>query len=293
MTTSPDLSPASRTIPDPHPAASQAPAPTPTSAQLQARDVVVVRGGRVVLDRADLELGAGELVAVVGPSGAGKSTLLSVLAGVTAVHDGSVRLVTPAGDDLGEPFGEVGLVPQDDILHLDLPLGRTLRHAAGLRIAERRLHPQAVARALEMTHLTDRAGIPVRSLSGGERKRAGIAVELLARPTLCLLDEPTSGLDPATGRALVATLRELADAGAGILFTTHAIADVATCDRLVVVARGGRIVYDGPPARAAAASGRTTSSTSSRDSSPARPHRPRPILPISVPSRQDGSPGAW
>ena len=248
MTTHPDLS-APRTVPNRHPTTAS------ISARLRARNVVVVRGGRVVLDHADLVLAAGELVAVVGPSGAGKSTLLSVLAGVTAARAGSVRLLTTAGEDLGEPFGEVGLVPQDDILHLDLPLGRTLRHAAGLRIADRRLHPGAVARALEMTHLTDRAGVPVRSLSGGERKRAGIAVELLVRPALCLLDEPTSGLDPATGRALVATLRELADAGAGILFTTHAVADVATCDRVVVVARGGRIVYDGPPAQAAAALG--------------------------------------
>lgn len=225
------------------------------SARLQARDIVVLRSGRIVLDHATVSLAAGELVAVVGPSGAGKSTLLSVLAGVVPADFGSVGLVSATGDDLGTPFGRVGLVPQDDILHLDLPLGRTLHHAAGLRIADRELWAEAVARVLETMHLADRAGVDVRSLSGGERKRAGIAVELLARPALCVLDEPTSGLDPATGRSLVGTLRELADRGAGIAFTTHSVADVATCDRVVVVARGGRIVFDGPPADAAAALG--------------------------------------
>src|SRR5215203_4144011 len=202
---------------------------------LEASRLAVLRGGRPVLDDITLSLGPGELVAVIGASGAGKSTLLAALAGVTRIASGSVDLVT-----------------QDDILHPDLPLERTLRHAAGLRLTggKNRIR-EAVRDVLLELDLTDRATVPVGSLSGGQRKRASIAVELLARPSLCLLDEPTSGLDPATARSLVATLRELADRGAGIAFTTHAIADVATCDRLVVLAPGGRLVYDGPPQLAA------------------------------------------
>ena len=153
----------------------------------------------------------------------------------------------------------MGLVPQDDILHPDLPLERTLRHAAGLRLGGGKHQVgAAVHDVLQELDLVDRAAVPVGSLSGGQRKRANIAVELLARPTLCLLDEPTSGLDPATARSLVATLRGLAHRGAGMAFTTHAVADVETCDRLVVLAPGGRLVYDGPPHLAAAQLGADT-----------------------------------
>ncbi|MFC5175184.1 ATP-binding cassette domain-containing protein [Nocardioides taihuensis] len=223
---------------------------------LVVRDAVVLRGGRRLLDGVTLSLDRGELVAVIGASGAGKSTLLASMAGLLPLASGSVELVAASGGPLGSPYGVVGMVPQDDILHPDLPLQRTLRHAAGLRLAgDRDRLDGAVREVLEALDLVERAAVPVGSLSGGQRKRASIAVELLAEPSLCLLDEPTSGLDPATARALVATLRALADRGDGIAFTTHALADVESCDRLVVLATGGRLVYDGPPALAAAALG--------------------------------------
>ena len=234
------------------PAATAVHAPVADHRHLEASGLTVTRGGRPVLEDITLSLAPGEIVAVIGASGAGKSTLLAALAGLGRIAAGSVDLVMPDGSSGGTPYGAVGLVPQDDILHPDLPLERTLRHSAALRLAGDKHHiREAVRDVLLELDLTDRAAVLVGSLSGGQRKRASIAVELLARPSLCLLDEPTSGLDPATARSLVATLRELADRGAGIAFTTHAIADVATCDRLVVLAPGGRLVYDGPPHLAA------------------------------------------
>ena len=233
--------------------------PVASPPTLVARGVVVQRSGRRLLDHVSLSLAPGELVAVIGASGAGKSTLLGSLAGLTSIASGSVDLVTPGGDPHRSPYGAVGLVPQDDILHPDLPLERTLRHAAGLRIAgNRHAIATAVRDVMQELDLVDRAAVPVGSLSGGQRKRANIAVELLARPALCLLDEPTSGLDPATARSLIATLRGLADRGAGLAFTTHAVADLETCDRLVVLAPGGRLVYDGPPQTAATRLGADT-----------------------------------
>jgi ABC-type multidrug transport system ATPase subunit len=220
---------------------------------LVAHQLVVVRGGHDVLAGVNLSLAPGELVAVVGASGAGKSTLLASLAGLTEPASGSVALVDRPSGSTRSAYGAVGLVPQDDILHADLPLGRTLTYAARLRLtSDQQQLTTAVDDVLRELDLSERAALPVGQLSGGQRKRASIAVELLARPGLLLLDEPTSGLDPATARQLVATLRELADRGAGIAFTTHALADVETADRLVALAPGGRLVHDGPPDDAAA-----------------------------------------
>src|SRR4051812_34538076 len=228
------------------PSSAQQPGSPESGPRLVATDVVAVRGGRRVLDGVSLSVAPGELVAVIGASGAGKSSLLAVLAGLARTTSGSVELVSRGGS--ASPYGTVGLVPQDDILHPDLPLARTLRHAAALRLAGGRERLDgAVEEVLRELDLAARAAVPIASLSGGQRKRASIAVELLARPSLWLLDEPTSGLDPATARSLVATLRGLADGGAGIAFTTHALADVQSCDRLVVMAPGGLLVHDGSP----------------------------------------------
>ncbi len=93
--------------------------------------------------------------------------------------------------------------------------------------------------------LTDHADVRVGSLSGGQRKRASIAVELLTDPHVFFLDEPTSGLDPVTSAELIARLRQLADRSATVVFTTHSVEDLAQCDRIVFMARGGRVGFVG------------------------------------------------
>jgi energy-coupling factor transporter ATP-binding protein EcfA2 len=145
---------------------------------------------------------------------------------------------------------DVGLVPQDDIIHLDLPLRSTLRYAARLRLPGSMTKGELdriVDGVLSDMELTGRGDVLVRHLSGGQRKRASIAVELLTRPAVLALDEPTSGLDPSTSREVLAVLRRLAEAGTTVLLTTHAPDDVLRCDRVVVLAPGGRVAFDGAP----------------------------------------------
>ena len=213
-----------------------------------------VKGGRHVLHGVSFVAHARELVAIVGGSGAGKTTLLEALAGVTPAGRGEVRF---DGVDL---YGNLdafrrrlGYVPQEDIIHTDLPLERTLRYAAALRLpasqAGSEIDP-AVARALAALDLTERAGVRVGALSGGQRKRASIAVELLTSPHVFFLDEPTSGLDPASSRELLGLLRGLADAGSTVTFTTHSVQDLAHCDRLVFLARDGHLAFCGTVAGA-------------------------------------------
>ena len=125
--------------------------------------------------------------------------------------------------------GVIGYVPQDDIIHADLPLQHTLRYAARLRLPSSTTAAEvddAVRAAIDTVGLTEHADVRVGSLSGGQRKRASIAVELLTEPRVFFLDEPTSGLDPATSAELIAHLRELADRSATVVFTTHSVDDL-------------------------------------------------------------------
>jgi ABC-type multidrug transport system ATPase subunit len=216
---------------------------------LSRRVRVRKRGELTLLDAVSFTLSAGELVAIVGPSGAGKTTLLEAMAGITPATAGSVRF---DGVDQHANFGAfrsvLGYVPQDDIIHADLPLERTLRYAAQLRLpstASASEVDHAVRDALDAVDLTDQADVRVGSLSGGQRKRASIAAELLTDPRVFFLDEPTSGLDPVTSAELIARLRQLADQSATVVFTTHSVDDLAQCDRIVFMARGGRVGFVG------------------------------------------------
>ena len=199
-----------------------------------------VRGGRRTLNDVSLVVRPGELVAVIGASGAGKTTLLDALAGVRPPATGRVRYD-------GGPYPRVGYVPQDDIIHRELPLARTLRYAARLRLPAGTDVDARVAEVLAVLGLSGRAEVPVGSLSGGERKRASIAVELLARPAALFLDEPTSGLDPATAVELLGLLRRFAADGVPVVVTTHNPADVDRCDRVVVLAADGHLAFAGTP----------------------------------------------
>jgi ABC-type multidrug transport system ATPase subunit len=210
---------------------------------------VTARSGRRLLDDATLDIAPGSLVAIVGASGAGKSTLLDVLAGVRRPSTGGVHY---DGADVAEHRSAfrtvVGYVPQDDIVHRELDVRATLVAAARLRIpgvsaAEVKT---IVVDALRATGLSDRADVRVGSLSGGQRKRASIAAELLTRPRGLFLDEPTSGLDPATADDLMRTLRALADGGTTVVLTTHRGDDLASCDRVVTVVAGVVDMTSGP-----------------------------------------------
>ena len=217
--------------------------------ELSRRVRVRRRGGITLLDAVSFAVAAGELVAIVGPSGAGKTTLLEAIAGIVPTSAGSVRF---DGIDLHANLrkfrGVIGFVPQDDIIHADLPLQHTLRYAARLRLPSSTTPADvddAVHAAIDTVGLTEQADVRVGLLSGGQRKRASIAVELLTEPRVFFLDEPTSGLDPATSAELIAHLRELADRSVTVVFTTHSVADLALCDRIVFMARGGRVGFVG------------------------------------------------
>ncbi len=229
--------------------------PVPTRGlRIEAHGLTQRAGARTTLLDVSLTVRPGQLVAVIGASGAGKTTLLDALAGLRPAAGGTLRY--DGADPYADPAAYrsvLGYVPQDDIIHRELPLARTLRYAARLRLPAGTAPAtvdDAVAGVLRTLGLTARAGAPVGQLSGGERKRASIAVELLTRPRAFFLDEPTSGLDPATAAEVVGTLRQLADAGSTVVFTTHNPADVESCDQVGCLAGAGRLAFAGAPADA-------------------------------------------
>ena len=219
--------------------------------RIDVHDVGVTRNGHTILHDVNLTIGPGELVAIIGASGAGKSTLLDAIAGIRPPTSGTIHV---DGERSGEPSLRhlLGYVPQDDLIHRDLPVAATLRYAARLRMPTGTPADeidQAVSDTLTRLDLTSRAATRVGDLSGGQRKRTSIAVELLTRPRAFFLDEPTSGLDPATAANLIGTLRRLADQGTTIVLTTHNTDDLRACDRIVVVAAGA-VVFVGSPTQA-------------------------------------------
>ena len=215
-------------------------------ARLIANEVTAARGGRRILDGMSFVIEPGQLVAVIGPSGGGKSTLLESLAGIHALAGGTVRLDGfDIRNDADQVRSQIGFVPQDDIIHRELPLRETLHYAARLRLPSGNDHDSVVSAVLADLDLVDQAQVPVGSLSGGQRKRASIAVELLARPRLLVLDEPTAGLDPGTAAALMRTLRTLTDGGCTVVLSTHNMQDLAWSDAVTVLTKNGRLVYWG------------------------------------------------
>jgi ABC-type multidrug transport system ATPase subunit len=216
--------------------------------------VVTVAGGKVLLDRVSFAMPEKCLVGVIGPSGAGKSTLLRAMTGMRPADAGTVVY---DNRDLYEDYAElrhrIGLVPQENILHTQLTARRALQYSAELRFPTDTTAAERDARVTEVMEelgLAKHAETRADRLSGGQLKRMNVAQELLTRPSLLFLDEPTSGLDPGLDKSVMFQLRDLAHDGRTIIVVTHSVLNLMVCDRLLVLAPGGRIAFYGPPGEA-------------------------------------------
>ena len=209
--------------------------------------MAVTAGKATLLQGLDLSLGPGQLVGLIGPSGAGKSTLIKVLLGIREPSTGSVRLN-------GQPVqqaGPVGYVPQDDALHGSLRVREALFFAAELRMpgwtdAARR---SRVEQVIQQVGLEERQEVAIHRLSGGQRKRVSVAMELLTSPPVLILDEPTSGLDPGMEAKMMELFQAVAHAGRIVLVSTHAMQSLDRCSRLLILMQG-RMIFGAAPDQA-------------------------------------------
>jgi ABC-type multidrug transport system ATPase subunit len=230
------------------------------SISFEARELSVrASDGRTLLAGVTFSLDERAFLAVAGPSGAGKSTLLGALTGRRPATEGEVLY---DGQDLYRRYDElryrIGYVPQQDVLYGGLTVAQTLDYAAQLRFSPdvgRSQRTTEIGKVLAQLGIEGLGGQTINRLSGGQRRRVAVAMELVTKPSLLFLDEPTSGLDPGNERGLMTMLRELADAAHTVITVTHAMASVRLCDRLLLLAPGGRPAYFGPPQLAPAAFG--------------------------------------
>lgn len=222
---------------------------------LLGQNLCLTRGSRAILSKVSVSLCPGEFIVVLGPSGSGKSTLMKCLSGIIAPDSGQVSLDSKALSDIPERERArmIGVVPQDDIIHTKLRVEAALSYSARLRMppnTSSEAIQQRVDAVLTMLELTERRSVKIQRLSGGQRKRVSIGVELLDSPRFLFLDEPTSGLDPALEESSMRLFQQLSRKGHSVVASTHSMASLDCADHLLIV-MAGRLIYFGPPKLAA------------------------------------------
>lgn len=232
------------------------PKPTAATAVLQALELKKSYGAKVALQSVSLALQPGEFVALLGPNGAGKSTLVQLLSGLFVPDQGSIALM---GFDMrrqpARALAGLGVVFQQSSLDLDLSVRANLLFHTDLHGIARATALQRIQEGLAQHGLQDQAGVAVRALSGGNRRKIELIRALLHRPRFLLMDEATVGLDPASRQDLMRSVEALAGAGEmAVLWATHLVDEVANASRVLVLNQG-RVLFDGTPSELIAQSG--------------------------------------
>jgi ABC-2 type transport system ATP-binding protein len=213
------------------------------------RDVVAVDGVSVALE-------SGRILGLLGPNGAGKTTTVAMLAGLTTPDAGEVLVGgRPLAGDCDPAKRRLGLVPQDLALYEELSARDNLRFFGGLYGLTGDALETALAAALELVGLADRARARVGTYSGGMKRRLNLAAGLLHDPDVVLLDEPTVGVDPQSRNAIFDNLEALRRRGKALLYTTHYMEEAERLADRVVIVDHGRVVADDTPAGLARAHG--------------------------------------
>ena len=223
-----------------------------TEPVLEARGIVKRYGSRLALGGVSLAVRPGEVVGLLGPNGAGKTTALSILATVLRPDAGELRFRREPGAGTASLLG---LVPQSLALYPTLGVAQNVLHFGRMQGMSRAASRPACADVLERVGLADRAGDVVRTLSGGMRRRLNLACGIVHGPSLLLLDEPTVGVDLESRERILDLVREIRDAGAGVVYSTHYMEEAERlCDRVLLI-DGGRLVADGTVAELTALAG--------------------------------------
>ncbi len=211
------------------------------------------KGGKkkIILNDVSLKIESNDFVAIIGGSGSGKTTLMNAISGFDDKLTGGAVFYN--GIDLLENFetlkSVIGYVPQQDIIYENLTLRKMLHYTLKLKSGDELTKEEMnrkIDKVLEIVELTQHQHTYIRKLSGGQKKRASIAVELLGDPSLFFLDEPTSGLDPGTEAHLMQSLQKLAkNESKTVILVTHNTQNLDLCDKVIFMGAGGKICFCG------------------------------------------------
>ena len=208
--------------------------------------------GVKALKKMDLSIPSKSIIAIMGPSGCGKSTLLKALNGDTPSSKGRVFLFNlELSNNWQYLKTKIGYVPQDDIVHQQLTVQECLFFTAKLRLENPSDDEidEKINQVLTDLNMLDKKDNLISNLSGGQRKRISIAVELMTDPLIIFLDEPTSPLDPQTVDDFLGIMKKLSEKGTTVLMVTHKPEDLEYMDEVIFMADGGHIVYYGDSKR--------------------------------------------
>jgi ABC-2 type transport system ATP-binding protein len=218
-----------------------APAPILRCTDLHKRfeDLVAVNG-------ISFEIAAGESYALLGPNGAGKTTTIAMICGLLASDEGKVEV---AGQQLTTKSvaakAELGYVPQELAVYPDMTARENMRFFARLYSLRGRAAATRIEAVLELIGLSDRADDLVKNYSGGMQRRLNMGLGLLHEPRLLILDEPTVGVDPQSRNAILTSIQQLADAGVGVLYTTHYMEEAERFCKRVGIIDHGKLIAEG------------------------------------------------
>jgi ABC transport system ATP-binding/permease protein len=222
-----------------------------TRGDLELRGVTVVAGGNdgpTLLSDVSAQFQRGELCALIGPSGSGKTTLIRTVAGMYEPEEGEIYWNGQNLEEEDLPPSQIGYVPQFTISNENLTASENVQLALRLRVGgiEKEKLIVRTDELLDLTGLASAAGTVAKNLSGGQRRRLGLAMELCSEPSLLLCDEVTSGLDPQSEKEILALLRRIAHEGNRVvLVVTHGLSDLGAFDSVAVLSEG-RLAYCGP-----------------------------------------------
>jgi ABC-2 type transport system ATP-binding protein len=212
---------------------------------LEVKGLRKTYGNVTAVDGVSLHASTGEMVGLLGPNGAGKTTTVSIIAGLLRPDAGEVRIEgQPLRGDTDPVKRRIGLVPQDLALYDEMSAHDNLAFFGALYDLDGAAAQRAIADALDLVGLSDRAGDKVGAFSGGMKRRLNLAAALLHDPQILLLDEPTVGVDPQSRNAIFENLETLKERRKTILYTTHYMEEAERlCDRLIIIDHG-KVVAD-------------------------------------------------